>query len=364
MDASTMRRALAICAWHSMALTPKWLDLLIGIGEETQLRDFWTQRATGVRLPAFEAAVDEGIRLEREYLSGGTTLVLPGDPGYPRSVMDAPRHPPVLAIRGNPELLRLPQVAIVGSRQTLDVSIPMTQLIADEVIRRGFIVTSGGALGIDGIAHRQAMARRQPTIVVSACGCDTAQPSVHADIFEYAAVHGAIVSRMPNHIAAIARNFPVRNEIIAALSRATVIVQARRKSGALYTAQAARRLGRPVFVAALQGFNELTEGGFEWVKSGQAQILSQYDDFDVLGDPGTGLQKSISFLCPGDPPCSQSETPQNDTARRILAALKDSPTTRELLRLHLASPADFDETMLELELAGKIATRGGMFHAM
>lgn len=140
-----------------------------------------------------------------------------------------------------------PAVAIVGARAATQVGMERAHLLAKHLAARGVVVVSGGALGIDGAAHRGALAGGGPTLVVLGSGVDVLYPRRHAPLFEQIiAAGGALVSMFPLGQGPRPGTFPARNPLVAALADAVIVVEADVKSGSLSTAVAARRLGRPV----------------------------------------------------------------------------------------------------------------------
>lgn len=354
-------RKLAIYLWHHTDLATSKLSHLLKLNGMDEAEQFWKELQAHCILPEISTASDEGKAIEFEYGTKKTCILCPGDDDYPTNLY-AISSAPIIGVKGNIHLLSQPQVAIVGSRQVCPSGQTLTPVIADDVMCRGFIVTSGGAAGIDALAHRQAMARNQATIVVSAMGTDKVYPKANTDIFDYARENGAIVSQFPNKVQTFKPNFPQRNDVIAALSTATVIVQCRQNSGALYTAKAAAKFHRPVFAAAMPGFDALTEGGLECIKTGMAKMLSDVHDFDPLLQP---QQQTLLFNIfnnaqtqPRDPvPPAMLSATQN----AIFSTLQRASMTREILRSTLNYPSDFDESMLELELSGLIQLFGGTY---
>ena len=163
---------------------------------------------------------------------------------------------------------------------------------------RGFAITSGGARGTDAISHRQAMLRQRPTIVVAGTGADTVYPAENRDIFEYAILHGAVVSPFPSGTGGRRPNFPMRNAVIAALCAAVIVVQCREGSGALYTANYATQMGIPVMVPTLPGFCDLTEGSLNLARSGKAGWITRAADLDQIGHSRTelnGVQRTLDL---------------------------------------------------------------------
>lgn len=178
----------------------------------------------------------------------GARLVIPGDPDWPESLGDLAEHaPPALWVRGDTRLLAAaPRVAIVGARAATGYGEHIAAEIAGDLAASGATVVSGGAYGIDGVAHRAALGVQGATVAFLAGGVDRAYPSGHQELFARIAAHGAVVSELPCGAAPTKWRFLARNRLIAALGQATVVVEAGWRSGSLNTAGHAAALGRPL----------------------------------------------------------------------------------------------------------------------
>ncbi|WP_099330374.1 DNA-processing protein DprA, partial [Actinomyces ruminis] len=210
------------------------------------------------------------IRRELEVLERlGGSLVLPGDPWWPSGLNDLVRPPHCLWVRGDPALLAsragaddaahsrtredlVPAgpgsghaLALVGARASTDYGEHVTVDMASGLAAKGVVVISGGAFGIDAAAHRGAL-RTGATVSVSAGGVDRLYPAGNADVLEEVITTGALVAEVPPGCQPGRHRFLTRNRLIAAMSEATVVVEAAWRSGALSTAHHALELGRPV----------------------------------------------------------------------------------------------------------------------
>ncbi|MBO0877729.1 MAG: DNA-processing protein DprA, partial [Pseudonocardia sp.] len=186
----------------------------------------------------------------------GARLVTPEDADWPVAPFVSfalSRHehlcaPLALWIRGPGRLAELAErsVAIVGSRAATGYGTWVANSLSYGVAELGFTVISGAAHGIDGAAHRGALAAEAPTIAVLACGVDRVYPAGHARLLRYIAGTGLVVSEYPPGAVPARHRFLVRNRIIAGLAAGTVVVEAGWRSGARRTASDASLLGRPV----------------------------------------------------------------------------------------------------------------------
>ena len=174
-----------------------------------------------------------------------------------------------------------PAAAIVGARAASQVAMDRAHALGRHLAGRGVRVVSGGALGVDGAAHRGALAGGGATTVVLGCGLDLAYPARHAALFaEVVARGGSLAGLVADGTAPRAALFPQRNGLIAALADLVIVVEADERSGSLSTAAAARRFGR--LVAAWPGSR-----GCDRLLAGGAAIIESGDDADraLAGTP-------------------------------------------------------------------------------
>jgi len=179
----------------------------------------------------------------------GTRLVIPGDAEWP-SQLDVlgPARPWGLWVRGHADLRYacLRSVSVVGTRAATGYGNYVCSEMAVSLADAGWTIVSGGAFGIDGCAHRGAIAVGGVTVAVLPCGVDRAYPQAHEGLFRSIKEQGALVSEWPPGRRPTKHGFLVRNRVIAALSRGTVVVEAALRSGALNTARHARDQARPL----------------------------------------------------------------------------------------------------------------------
>jgi len=179
----------------------------------------------------------------------GVRLVCPGDPEWPTQLdVLGDTRPYALWLRGRADLRHscLRSVSVVGARAATAYGAHVSAELAAGLASRGWAVVSGGAYGIDGCAHRGALAARGTTIAILASGVDNPYPPGNHELFAGIAAQGLLVSEWPPGRHPTRARFLARNRVIAALSRGTVVVEARRRSGALSTARHARDLCRPL----------------------------------------------------------------------------------------------------------------------
>jgi len=190
-------------------------------------------------------AVVDAIRSARDV---GARLVLPGDANWPVALDDLGAHAPTLLwVRGDPRSLSVdPRVAIIGARAASGYGEMLAAEFAGDLATAGAVIVSGGAYGIDGAAHRAALGVDGRTVAFLAGGVDRAYPQGHRDLLRRIVDTGAVVSEVPCGTAPTKWRFLARNRLIAAVSQATVVVEAGWRSGSLNTAGHAAALGRPL----------------------------------------------------------------------------------------------------------------------
>lgn len=182
----------------------------------------------------------------------------PDDPTYPKNILDLLKvcqgnegeALPYLYVRGG--LSNLPGVAVVGTRKPSAEAVAFTYELVQDLVEAGLCIWSGGAMGIDGAAHEAALLAGGATVVVMGGGLDRPYPPQHRELFARVLARGeagmgALMARVPDEVPPLPIGFCKRNELLAAGTEATVVIQAGYKSGARNTAAAARRLGRLLF---------------------------------------------------------------------------------------------------------------------
>lgn len=267
----------------------------------------WRTRARGVD-------ADTLLTLAGEH---GIRLVLPGEPEWPSQLDSlAESRPYALWVRGAHDLRNacLRSVSLVGSRAASGYGLHVAAELSYTLAEHGWCTVSGGAYGIDGAAHRGALAGGAATVAVLASGLDISYPRGHERLFAEAAAHGALVSEHPPGTTPTRRSFLVRNRLIAALSPGTVVVEAGLRSGALNTAAHARELLRVLMAVPGPVTSALSAGCHRLLRDYQAVCVSGADDvIEQVGRIGADLGG-------GEWPLLEAEL-LDDTAREVLAAL-------------------------------------------
>lgn len=232
----------------------------------------------------------------------GARLVVPGDPEWPVGVDDLGDHaPPALWVRGRAELLGGldRSIAIVGARAATGYGEHVTIEAASGLVDRGFAIVSGAAFGIDGAAHRAALASGGATVAFLAGGVDRFYPSAHETLLTRIVERGAVVSEVPCGVAPTKWRFLQRNRLIAAASRATVVVEAGWRSGSLNTAGHAAQLGRPLGAVPGPVTSSASSGCHRLIREYDAVCVTSAQEMAELVDPAASTLPTRETSSPG-----------------------------------------------------------------
>lgn len=196
---------------------------------------------------------------------------------YPALLKQISNPPPLLYVHGNLSVLNDPQLAIVGSRNPTQGGKTTAYDFANHLAKTGLCISSGLALGVDGLAHQGAVDADAPTIAVIATGIDRVYPAKHRELAHDIVKKGAIISEFPIGVQAKPENFPRRNRIISGLSHGTLVIEAALQSGSLITARTAMEQGREVFAIPGSIHNPLARGCHQLIRQG-AKLVETAED--------------------------------------------------------------------------------------
>jgi DNA processing protein len=327
-------------------------------------------RAALAALPAVaKAAGVEGYEVcpvgvvEAELRQGralGARLIAHGEAGYPALLAEVPDAPPILWALGEVSLLARPMVAIVGARNASSLGVRMAKRLGSGLSEAGFAVVSGLARGIDAAAHEAALDGPGGTIAVMAGGIDVIYPPENTALARDIAIKGCRISEHPPGLEPQARHFPLRNRVVAGLSRAVIVAEAAAKSGSLITAKAALDYGREVMAVPGHPFDARASGCNILLRDGAVLVRGASDILEALGAP-TRPEPEVRL-----PPLPGPEAPQRPLKEvavlhsMILSRLGPSPLAEDqLVRDLKVTPAELAPELLNLELEGRIARQPG-----
>jgi len=285
----------------------------------------------------------------------GRHLLAITDETYPPLLREIPDPPPVLFVNGSVEILHLPQIAIVGSRNPSKLGLSTAYDFAATLACSRIATTSGLALGIDAAAHQGSLNARFPTIAVTGTGLDRVYPARHHELACNISTNGALVSEFPPGTVAKANHFPRRNRIIAGLSLGTLVVEAAIQSGSLITARLALEQGREVFAIPGSIHNPLSRGCNALIRQGAKLVETVEDIFEELGQ-----FQNTNTLDNQQPKAVQLQFQLDEDHADLLKNIGQEPTSVDTLIVKMGLPPESVASMLLiLELEGYISSAAG-----
>jgi DNA processing protein len=301
------------------------------------------------RYAAFARRFDNGAYLER-LAAAEVRWLARTDREFPPLLRSIHDPPPGLFLRGaaEPELLQRPAAAVVGARSCSPYGAQVARTLGRELGAAGLVVVSGLARGVDGEAHRGALEGGGPTVAVLGCGVDRDYPARHRELAARIRQDGLVVSEYPPGVEPAPWRFPARNRVIAGLAGATVVVEARERSGALITADLALEEGREVFAVPGEITSALSAGTNDLLRLGAAPLVAAKDVLDLFG---------IDTADTAEPDLSSE-------GRAALDRVRDAPASiDELVRTTGLDAGALATALTELELAGLVVQREGVYRA-
>lgn len=276
-------------------------------------------------------------------------------PAYPALLKQVRDAPPVLFVHGNPDVLGLHQLAVVGSRNPSAGGAQNAQDFAAHLAGSGLAITSGLALGIDAAGHRGALHADGTSLAVLGTGPDRVYPARHRDLAHKIAGVGALVTELPPGTGPRPENFPRRNRIISALSLGTLVVEAAPRSGSLITAQCALEQGREVFAIPGSIHNPLARGCHQLIRQGAKLVETAEDILEELGS------LALASHPPDAPDSAPGRAPEiNEDHALLLDLIGFDPVAMDRLVTRSGLTAESISSMLLiLELRGYIESAPG-----
>lgn len=312
-------------------------------------------RRTKLKIPTL-ADIEKEITANE---NAGARLLVIGEPDYPAILAETEGAPAAISLIGHPHLFLEPSVSIVGARNASGNAVRFTEKLARDLGARGVVVVSGLARGIDTAAHVGSV--ETGTIAVVAGGADFIYPPENAALHARIAAEGALIAEAPIGTRPLARHFPARNRIIAGLTRATLVIEAAKRSGSLITARFAADQGRDVCAVPGSPMDPRCAGSNGLLRDG-AHLVERADDIlhlilrsDVREDPA----RLDLFGAVGLPPQPVDEIDEKARSR-VLTILDATPlAVDEIIRQCQLSAPVVLTVLLEAELAGEAERHPG-----
>lgn len=205
-------------------------------------------------------------------------------PDYPQELLELPYPPLVIFYEGNLALLEYPRLAFVGARQSTNYSAQVLHKLLPTIVKRRFVIVSGLAKGVDRMSHEIAIRSGGSTIGVVGCGLDICYPREVTALFGEMKKNHLVLSEYPQGTGIKKHHFPMRNRIIAGLSKATCVIEAKERSGSLITAQLALDYGKDVFAIPGEILTGQSDGCHRLIQDGAKCVISVQDILEDLPD--------------------------------------------------------------------------------
>lgn len=306
-----------------------------------------SRRAGGRKITICSKARAED-EIEKLQKAGGQFVML-GDANYPENLSLLDNEPPVLSVLGHPHVLRQKSIGVVGTRNASAAAMAITKNIVSDI--DDYIIVSGLALGIDTVAHREALT--SGTVAVLAGGVDVIYPPENAGLYHKIIETGCVVSEMPFGESPRSQHFPRRNRIISGLSLAVLVVEAPLRSGAMITARTANEQGRIVCAVPGSPLDPRARGTNKLLRDGAVLVETSDDllqEINQLTQP-TLAERESDYQ---KPPPIKVELDKNDY-EKIIQLLGPTPTMLdEIIRMSGSSAHFVNVIIMDLEIAGRI----------
>jgi len=357
-------------AWLALYRAPgignrRLLKLLSAVGSPTALLS-----ASGGQLKSLGLSTEtiaylrqpdwQKVETDLAWLAGaGNGLIKHPDKAYPPLLAATPDPPLLLFTHGDPDYLRQPQLAVVGSRNPSRDGIALAEDFARWLGDRGLTICSGLATGIDAAAHRGALNAMAGTVAVTGTGLDRVYPARHRDLAHRIAENGVLVSEFPPGTPPLPANFPRRNRIISGLSLGTLVVEAALRSGSLITARQALEQGRDVFALPGSVHNPLARGCHALIRDGAKLVETGAHILEELAS-----QLPLLGQAQHNPPTAPADAPQARELpceySELLAHMGyDTVSVDQLVQRSGLTPEQVSSMLLLLELEDSVHSSAG-----
>lgn len=286
----------------------------------------------------------------------GAHILLKGAKGYPIQLEKIHNPPAILFVRGEILETDFPSISVVGSRKISRYGKRALQKIVSEIAQQNVTIISGLAFGVDGMAHQVALDSGTRTIAVLGNGIDTIYPTQHQNLADRIINegNGAIISEYLPGTDLVPAHFPVRNRIVAGLSKGTLLIEAALKSGTLITADLANQMGREVFAVPGEIFSKTSQGTNKIIADGAAHIALS----------GTQILETLNFNHHQITQQNKKDLPLSDIDREILKTFEDGSKIHidEIYKLCPLDNSVISSNLLLMEMKGLVHNLGNQIY--
>ena len=316
--------------------------------EYTALLEHVPVKIARALLQAPDADLRSQIERTEEWLQQtGNFLLSLAHPSFPKSLLTIPDPPLLLYAKGRLELLSVPTIAVVGSRNATAQGILNAEKFSECLSQGGLCISSGLAAGIDAAAHAGALRGIGSTIAVIGTGADIVYPARNRQLAHQITENGCLLSEYALGMPAIAGNFPRRNRIISGLAQGVLVVEAAAQSGSLITARMAAEQGRDVFAIPGSIHSPLARGCHQLIKQGAKLVESAQDVLDEINFIPMSINKSLN----------SDQSTIDPSAHKLLTIMGYDPVHIDVLAMRSGDNVmTLSAQLLDLELQGHIET--------
>jgi DNA processing protein len=295
-------------------------------------------------------------RLDMEWSAlDGNNVVTMADSNYPPLLLQIDTPPPLLFVTGRIDALRLPQIAIIGSRNCSVYGRETATLFAQQLARAGLSICSGLAAGIDTAAHRATVNAEMATLAVMGSGIDNIYPESNLHLAAAIRERGALISEFPREASPKPDHFPRRNRIISGVSVGVVVIEAALRSGTLITARLAMEQNREVFAVPGSIKSARSRGCHRLIRDGAALVEEPEEILEAINSL-LGYQ----FSCTAGPPTAEVLFSGTDLEHQVLEAISYDPVPFDVLLSRTNMPLQqLNSILMQLELKLQIMLRAG-----
>ena len=378
-------KAEARLGWLALALTPRMGPTRIaravqrlGGAERMFTASLTELESVGMPAEAAQFCFDGRARTAAIEEAGrtaemGAVFLTPDEEAYPGRLMEIYDPPPVLWVRGDASILNRAGIAVVGTRQPSPYGAGMAEIISRDLARRGMLIMSGMARGVDTCAHKGALEAGGTTVAVWGTGIDVIYPKENKKLAEQiVAQGGAVVSEFPLGTFPAPQNFPIRNRTLSGMSVGVLVVEAAEYSGTRITARCALEQGRDVYAVPGNATNKNAWGPNTLIKQG-AKLTATWEDvwedlpsqvrLEVEDRRGANESFSTETASLFAGPAAEPTQTMGQHERTVLAELRQDEALQlddliERLEPKMVSGEIFT-ALFELELAGRVKQMPG-----
>lgn len=360
MDSAPNDETAAWCALlRAPGVGPKTLNPILAHGASARDLCEHPPPELPVALRRYLEAPDwQAVEADQRWLEGPRNHLLRiTDAAYPARLRELAAPPTALFLHGDPDLLAVPQLAIVGSRHPSTGGRHTARAFAAHLAASGLVIASGLAVGIDAEAHRGALDADGLTLAVTGTGLDRVYPATNRALAHEIAGSGLLVSEFPVGTPPLPGNFPRRNRILAGLALGVLVVEAALQSGSLITARLAAEAGREVFAIPGSIHNPMSRGCHALIRDG-AKLVENGDH--VLEELASLLGTAAIVPVAAETTAPASADAMDPQHQALLEVMGYDPVTTDDLVARTGFPAsEVSSILLLLELQGHVSSGAG-----